>query len=136
MSDKTPPKGKKQPTAFENQKGKGITSTEQARRLGALGGVKSQEKQKEKKKFKELAELYMSLPLKGKNKESLMAAGIPEDDCNNMMILIAGLHKAGASGKAAEAKVILEGIGQYTTKSEVTMQGDAEIIIGKGDKNE
>lgn len=48
--------------AFENQKGKGITSTEQARRLGSMGGKAAQETHKKKKIFKELITDILNQP--------------------------------------------------------------------------
>lgn len=52
--------------AFEKQKGKGITSTEQARKLGSLGGKASQRVQKKNKMFKELILEILSQPATSK----------------------------------------------------------------------
>lgn len=48
--------------AFNKQKGKGITSTEQARKLGAMGAKKSLETKRKKKLFKQIINDIMDQP--------------------------------------------------------------------------
>ena len=67
-------------------------SPEEAREMGRKGGRASGEARRRKKSLREAAELYLSLPVSDKRKwNKLSEDGVPPEDVNNQMAIIAGL---------------------------------------------
>lgn len=119
-NDKIEPQVTGKAKRLKNLTDKGINSTEKARELGAIGGVKSGESKREKKKLSELANILAELPVKGKNKATLVEMGFDPELATNATLMIAGLHRRAVSGDPAAAKLYAEIMGQPpVSKSEV-----------------
>lgn len=86
---------------------------EEARKLGREGGRASGEARRRKKSLREAAELYLSLPVSDKRKwEKLSEDGVPPEDADNQMAIIAGLTIKAAKGDAKAAKVLFDLLGE------------------------
>ena len=84
-------------------------SPEEAREMGRKGGRASGEARRRKKSLREAAELYLSLPVSDKRKwNKLSEDGVPPEDVNNQMAIIAGLSIKAAKGDAKAAKVLFD----------------------------
>ena len=82
---------------------------EEAREMGRKGGRASGEARRRKKSLREAAELYLSLPVSDKRKwNKLSEDGVPPEDVNNQMAIIAGLSIKAAKGDAKAAKVLFD----------------------------
>ncbi len=78
-------------------------------RDGAERGRASGEARRRKKSLREAAELYLSLPVSDKRKwNKLSEDGVPPEDVNNQMAIIAGLSIKAAKGDAKAAKVLFD----------------------------
>mgnify|MGYP002596464811 CR=1 FL=1 len=88
-------------------------SPEEAREMGRKGGRASGEARRRKKSLREAAELYLSLPVSDKRKwNKLSEDGVPPEDVNNQMAIIAGLSIKAAKGDAKAAKVLFDLLGE------------------------
>lgn len=88
-------------------------STEEAKRLGSLGGKASVEARRRKKTMRENAELLLSLPLKdGKLKEQIKALGLPDDDLTNQMAIMASMWKKALAGDVSAFSALQATIGE------------------------
>lgn len=98
-----------------------VRSTEEARERGRNGGRASGEARRRKKSLREAAELYLSLPVSDKRAWNKLAKdGVPPEDVDNQMAIIAGLSIKAAKGDAKAAKVLFDLIGdQSKTEDEV-----------------
>lgn len=86
---------------------------EEARKLGREGGRASGEARRRKKSLREAAELYLSLPVSDKRKwKKLYEDGVPPEDADNQMSIIAGLTIKAANGDAKAAKVLFDLLGE------------------------
>lgn len=84
-------------------------SPEEAREMGRKGGRASGEARRRKKSLREAADLYLSLPVSDKRKwNKLSEDGVPPEDVNNQMAIIAGLSIKAAKGDAKAAKVLFD----------------------------
>ena len=84
-------------------------SPEEAREMGRKGGRASGEARRRKKSLREAAELYLSLPVSDKRTwNKLSEDGVPPEDVNNQMAIIAGLSIKAAKGDAKAAKVLFD----------------------------
>lgn len=84
-------------------------SPEEAREMGRKGGRASGEARRRKKSLREAAELYLSLPVSDKRKwNKLSEDGVPPEDVDNQMAIIAGLTIKAAKGDAKAAKVLFD----------------------------
>lgn len=88
-------------------------SQSEARELGREGGRASGESRRRKKSLREAAELYLSLPVSDKRKwNKLSEEGVPPEDVDNQMAIIAGLTIKAVKGDAKAAKVLFDLIGE------------------------
>lgn len=84
-------------------------TAEQRREIAAAGGRASGEARRRKKSLREAAELYLSLPVADKRAWNKLAeAGVPSEDVDNQMAIIAGLTIKAAKGDAKAAKVLFD----------------------------
>lgn len=82
-------------------------TAEERREIAAAGGRASGESRRRKKSLREAAELYLSLPVSDKRKwNKLSEEGVPPEDVDNQMAIIAGLTIKAAKGDAKAAKVL------------------------------
>lgn len=87
----------------------GDRTTEEQRRITSAGGRASGEARRRKKSLREAAELYLSLPVADKRKwNKLSEEGVPPEDVDNQMAIIAGLTIKAAKGDAKAAKVLFD----------------------------
>ena len=86
-----------------------VRSTEEARERGRNGGRASGEARRRKKSLREAAELYLSLPVSDKRKwNRLSEEGVPPEDVDNQMAIIAGLAARAMKGDAKAAKALFD----------------------------
>lgn len=84
-------------------------TAEERREIAAAGGRASGESRRRKKSLREAAELYLSLPVSDKRKwNKLSEEGVPPEDVDNQMAIIAGLTIKAAKGDAKAAKVLFD----------------------------
>ena len=97
-----------------NQNLKPVTSTEEARKRGRNGGIKSQQVQRERKKARECMEMILKLDAKGKKSRELMTnMGIADEEQQNIMLLMATMFaKAASTGDPTAISKILEIAGE------------------------
>ena len=82
---------------------------ENARKAGKASGAA----RREKKKLKEYAELLLSLPVADMRKYNALARmGIPIEEINNKMLIVAGLLKEAGNGNVPAAKELRSIIGE------------------------
>lgn len=83
------------------------------RRNAKKAGKASGAARREKKKLKDYAELLLSLPVSDMRKYNALARmGIPMEEIDNEMLMVAGLHKSACDGNVAAAKEIRSIIGE------------------------
>lgn len=97
-----------------------ITSTEEAKKRGRKGGIKSQQVQRDRKKARECMNLILSLDVKGKKSKELMSKlGIEDEEQQNIMLLMSTLFmKAASSGDPTAVKSVLEIAGDMEGKQQ------------------
>lgn len=84
-------------------------TAEERREIAAAGGRASGESRRRKKSLREAAELYLSLPVSDKRKwNKLSEEGVPPEDVDNQMAIIAGLTIKAVKGDAKAAKVLFD----------------------------
>lgn len=87
-------------------------SREEAKKNGAKGGRASGVSRRRKKSLREAAELYLSLPVADRRAWNKLARdGVPPEDVDNQMAIIAGLTIKAVKGDAKAAKVLFDLIG-------------------------
>lgn len=97
----------------------GDRTTEEQRRITSAGGRASGEARRRKKSLREAAELYLSLPVADKRKwNKLSEEGVPPEDVDNQMAIIAGLSIKAAKGDAKAAKVLFDLIGDQSREED------------------
>lgn len=69
-------------------------SKKEQREIRSKGGKASQAKQREKKRFKELAKMLSELEAPGRAKKQLRAMGIEETDATNKTLMLIGLMQS------------------------------------------
>lgn len=88
------------------------TKSEQ-REIQAAGGVASGEARRRKRSLKEAADLFLSLPPADRRVwNKISRAGVPPEDIDNQMAMIAGLTAAACKGDARAARVIVDLLGE------------------------
>lgn len=92
---------------------KPVRNTEEARERGRIGGIKSGEARRKRKKLKETLSTLLTLP-PGINdqKDLLMALGIDEDDCNNQTLIAISMIQAAAAGDVKAATWVRDTVGE------------------------
>lgn len=100
-------------------------TAEERREIAAAGGRASGEARRRKKSLREAAELYLSLPVADKRKwNKLSEEGVPPEDVDNQMAIIAGLSIKAAKGDAKAAKVLFDLIGDQSREDD-----EVKVII-------
>lgn len=94
-------------------------SGDEAERNGQKGGVASGVTRRRKRRLKEAADLYLSLPVADtKLWNALSVEGIEQDDIDNQMALVVSLSKQAVSGDPKAAKVLVDIIGKEDNTSD------------------
>ena len=87
-------------------------SGEEAARNGQKGGKASGEARRRKRSLKEAADLFMSLPVTdARVRNKIQRAGVPLEDIDYQMAVIAGLYGKAKNGDAKAAKLLIELLG-------------------------
>lgn len=94
-----------------------------------LGGIASGVARRAKKHSREAAILLASLPVTENIKESLIKIGIPENEQNNQMAIMAALFRKSLSGDAAAVKLFLEITGEPPA-TELNISGNMQFNSG------
>ncbi len=93
-----------------------VTSTEEARERGKKGGQKSGEVRRQRKKFKETLELLLHLPPGlSDQKDTLLALGVDEDDCDNQTLIAISMIQSAAAGDVKAAAWVRDTVGEKPT---------------------
>lgn len=100
------------------------TTTEEARERGRKGGIKSGEIRRERKALREVLDTLLNLPVGFEvQKETLVALGIDEEDCNNQTLISVAMIQAAASGDVKAATWLRDTVGEKPTdKIEASVQ--------------
>lgn len=92
---------------------KPVRSSEEARERGRIGGIKSGEARRKRKKLKETLSALLTLPPGiTDQKDLLMALGIDEDDCNNQTLIAIAMIQAAAAGDVKAATWVRDTVGE------------------------
>ena len=75
-------------------------STEEAQRIGSLGGIASGEARRKKATLAQLAQMISEHPVSAKHKAKLEECGIAGEDLTNNALVVAGVFKQAAKGDA------------------------------------
>lgn len=104
-------------------------SKDEARSLGAQGGLASGASRRRRRSLREAADIYLSLPPADKRRwNKLSRQGIDPEDIDNQMAMIAGLTERAIKGDARAAKVVIDLLGERTDQEEApTHQEDDPI---------
>lgn len=93
-----------------------VTSTEEARERGKKGGQKSGEVRRQRKKFRETLEILLHLPPGlSDQKETLLALGVDEDDCDNQTLIAISMIQSAAAGDVKAAAWVRDTVGEKPT---------------------
>ena len=81
----------------------------EARELGRKGGIASGVARRRKRRLKEAADLYLSLPVTDRRRAAkLERRKLDPEDIDNQMAMIAGLWEAACEGSAQAAAVLVK----------------------------
>lgn len=87
----------------------------EARELGRKGGIASGVARRRKRRLKEAADLYLSLPVTDRRRAAkLERRKLDPEDIDNQMAMIAGLWEAACEGSAQAAAVLIKLLGEDT----------------------
>lgn len=93
----------------------GAQSREEAAKNGKKGGIASGAARRRKRRLKEAADLYLSLPVTDRRRaKKLERRSIDPEDIDNQMAMIAGLWEAACEGSAQAATVLIKLLGEDT----------------------
>lgn len=91
------------------------------------GGIASGEARRRKKRLKDAAEYYLSLPVSDKRRFNKLARRYVEvEEIDNQMLMVAGLHDAACEGDARAASVLIKLLGEETPSG--GDEGEVRII--------
>lgn len=87
-------------------------SGEEAARNGQKGGIASGEARRRKRSLKDAADLFMSLPVTdARVRNKIQRAGVPIEDIDYQMAVVAGLYGKAKNGDAKAAKLLFDMLG-------------------------
>lgn len=90
--------------------------TEDAKRRGRNGGIKSGEVRRKKKAMRETLAMLLDLPPGlSDQKEILTALGIAEEDCNNQTLIAVAMIQTAAAGDVKAATWVRDTVGEKPT---------------------
>ena len=88
-------------------------STDEAQKIGSIGGKASVEAKRERKKMREQIQQLLELPLVNKNsKEQIKALGIDDKDIDNQMALIISMFQKALKGDTKAFELLRDTIGE------------------------
>lgn len=81
-------------------------------------GIASGAARRRKRRLKDAAEYYLSLPVADRQKYNRLARRyVKADEIDNQMLMVAGLHDAACAGDARAAAVLIRLLGEETPAS-------------------
>lgn len=87
-------------------------STEEAQENGRKGGIASGAARRRKRRMKEAADLFLSLPVTDtKTFNKMVKAGVSADDIDYQMAVIVGMTTKAIKGDAKAAKILIDILG-------------------------
>ena len=104
---------------------------EEARELGRRGGKASGAARRRKRRLKEAADLYLSLPVEDKRRwNKLSRRYLDAEDIDNQMAMIVSLWDGAMAGDARSAKVLIDLLGKDSEEdsnaAQLTMDAELE----------
>lgn len=101
---------------------------EEAVKYGSMGGKASAEARRAKKTMRQYAEMFLSLPVADKRKANkLLRSYVPEEECDNKMLVVFGLVQAAQGGDVAAFKELRSIIGEDTLSGGGAAEDDGLI---------
>ena len=101
---------------------------------GQKGGIASGEARRQRKTFKEMAEMLLSLPIKDEStRDFLKSQGFKEEDLNNDLIEIFSMHQQILQGNVRAFEAIRDTIGEKPT-DKVALEEAPQIVLKRPDK--
>lgn len=92
---------------------KPVRNTQEARERGRIGGIKSGEARRARKKLRDTVSMLLSLPPGMTDQKSiLMALGISEEDCTNQTLIAVSMIQAAAAGDVKAATWVRDTVGE------------------------
>lgn len=85
---------------------------DEQREIAKKGGVASGKARRKKRTMKEAAQLILKAPANSKYKELLSECGIPEQDCTNLMAIMASAVMKAAEGDIKAAVFVRDTLGE------------------------
>ena len=102
------------------------TESEQ-REIQQKGGIASGQARRRKRRMKDAAEYYLSLPVSDRRKFNRLARRyVDAEEIDNQMLLVAGLHDAACAGDARAATVLIKLLGEETPEN--SDEGEVRIV--------
>lgn len=97
--------------------GSGARTREEELALNAKGGVNSGVSRNKAKSLRECAAMLMSLPVEDKRKLAQMVKrGVPQEDANNMMLLVYTAFKCAVAGSPKWGKMLFDLLEKETSQ--------------------
>ena len=110
---------------------KPVRSKEEAKERGAKGGKASGEARRAKKTLRELATLFGSLKLDGKQKRQMQELGIPETEHTRFMQAVVSLFQKALKGDVSAFNAIRDLIGEKPVdRTQLEGSFDTRLEIG------
>ena len=104
------------------------TKSEQ-REIQSSGGIASGAARRRKRRLKEAADLYLSLPVTDRRVFNKIARdGVEPEDIDNQMAIVAGLAGVAAQGDSKAAKVLFDLLGDADTGENAPDDGFVEAL--------
>lgn len=114
-----------------NEKNLRVPSSSEARENGKKGGKASGEARRAKKTMREQAELLLSLPVSDLKKYNKLARmGIPLENIDNKMLIVAALLAAASDGDVPAAKELRNIIGEDRETGDSDELRKAKELLG------
>lgn len=114
-------------------KNRGLT-TEEAQRIGSLGGKKSGEVRRRRKTYREIAELILSMPITDeKTREYLLSQGYKEEDLNNDFIEMFSMHQQVLNGNVKAFEALRDTVGERPS-DKLEISEAPQIVVKRPDK--
>jgi len=106
------PMTEKQLANLKNGKKTQFKKGEKQAKIGRMGGIASGIAKRRKKTLAEYAEIYGSLPIDEKTRESLLKQGVDADNMTHDMALIYGQYASALRGNSNSARFLAELMGE------------------------
>jgi len=85
---------------------------EEQREIAQKGGIASGKARRRKRTMKEAAELILKAPANAEQAELLKKYGIPEQDCTNLLVIMAKAVQMASEGNLKAAEFIRDTLGE------------------------